>query len=89
MERKQIRTHFAITTNYYIHNIFRGHTKEREKTKTLWHHSDCHKGFDSLVVLVTWHLWKERNAQVFDQASRQAGELVSFVICMEVLNALV
>jgi hypothetical protein len=42
--------------------------------------SDCRKGFDSFVVLVTWHLWKGRNARVFDQASRQAGELVSFIV---------
>lgn len=25
-----------------------------------------HKGFDSLVLLFSWQLWKERNSRVFD-----------------------
>lgn len=27
--------------------------------------ADCRPAFDSLVLLVTWALWKERNARVF------------------------
>ncbi|KAG0512540.1 hypothetical protein BDA96_10G022900 [Sorghum bicolor] len=27
------------------------------------------RGFDSLVVLVSWTLWKERNARTFDNIS--------------------
>jgi hypothetical protein len=34
--------------------------------------ADCRKGFDSLVILVTWHLRKERNARIFDGLSRNA-----------------
>ena len=29
----------------------------------------CHKGFNSLVILVAWSLWKLRNGCVFDGAS--------------------
>jgi hypothetical protein len=29
------------------------------------------KGFDSLVILVSWRLWRQRNARVFQNASNQ------------------
>lgn len=31
------------------------------------------EGFDSLVFLVSWRLWKERNAWTFTGASTDAG----------------
>ena len=30
---------------------------------------ELHKGFDSVVLLVSWRLWKERNSRVFDNAA--------------------
>jgi hypothetical protein len=42
-------------------------------------HADYRKGFDSLVVLVPWHLWKECNACIFDGLSRNTSVLVSIV----------
>ena len=36
------------------------------------------KGFDTLFALITWHLWKERNARVF----RSAAASVNLVIHM-------
>jgi hypothetical protein len=34
----------------------------------------------ALVVLVSRYLWKERNAWVFNQVSRLADELISFIV---------
>lgn len=34
------------------------------------------KGFDSLVILVAWRIWKERNARVFDNRHMVATALV-------------
>lgn len=34
------------------------------------------KGFDGLVVLVCWELWKERNRCIFDKESRQPTQLL-------------
>ena len=37
------------------------------------------KGFDSLVVLVSWLLWKERNNRTFDRRARSAREFQAAV----------
>ncbi|GJN11283.1 hypothetical protein PR202_ga29462 [Eleusine coracana subsp. coracana] len=37
------------------------------------------KGFDSLVVLVTWEVWKERNRRVFQRTSRNVMELLTTI----------
>ncbi|RCV38227.1 hypothetical protein SETIT_8G125100v2 [Setaria italica] len=42
--------------------------------KTQW------KGFDSLVWLVAWLLWKERNRQVHERTALQLVALVSVVL---------
>lgn len=34
------------------------------------------KGFDSLLVLLCWELWKERNRRVFDNASKLPAEML-------------
>jgi hypothetical protein len=41
-------------------------------------HKDRRKGFDSLVPLVSWSLWLERNDRVFNK-SRQAHLLASSI----------
>ena len=30
-------------------------------------HGKLKRGFDSLVILTAWHLWKQRNARVFNR----------------------
>lgn len=37
------------------------------------------KGFDTLFALVTWEIWKERNARVFRQASLTATQLAVII----------
>jgi hypothetical protein len=37
-------------------------------------------GFDALVILVTWCLWKERNRRVFYGVSRTAPQIVDMVM---------
>jgi hypothetical protein len=37
------------------------------------------KGFNSLVVLVRWNIWRERNSRVFTDAMKQAAELASWI----------
>jgi hypothetical protein len=37
------------------------------------------KGFDSLIILVAWCLWKERNQRVFHGVSRTAVQLAVMV----------
>jgi hypothetical protein len=32
------------------------------------------RGFDTLVTLISWRLWKQRNARVFDNGTRQFSE---------------
>jgi hypothetical protein len=42
-------------------------------------HHDLRREFDSLVDLVCWLLWKERNARVFNHVSmtaRQVSDLI-------------
>jgi hypothetical protein len=34
---------------------------------------DLRKGFDSLVLLMSWCLWKQRNSCVFDNAASSAS----------------
>ena len=41
---------------------------------------ELRKGFDSLVVLVGWLLWKERNQRVFQRNSMMVRELVSLIL---------
>ena len=38
------------------------------------------KGFDSVVLLIMWILWKERNARVFQQSSSSAGMVVQRIV---------
>ena len=38
------------------------------------------RGFDSLVVLVCWLIWKERNHRTFDHRTRMIEEVVYLVI---------
>jgi hypothetical protein len=40
---------------------------------------DLRKGFNTLVILVTWILWKHRNACVFDSVQPQAQAVLSQV----------
>jgi hypothetical protein len=41
--------------------------------------TDRRKGFDSLVVLVCWLLWKGRNTCAFDNLSMQAIDLADWI----------
>jgi hypothetical protein len=38
--------------------------------------ADVRKPFDSIVLLVTWEIWKERNRRTFDGASRPCSLLL-------------
>jgi hypothetical protein len=38
------------------------------------------RSFDSLVLLVTWDLWKERNRRTFDCHSATPSELVAAIL---------
>lgn len=38
------------------------------------------KGFDSLVLLVTWEVWKERNRRTFDNVERTPAQLVNTIL---------
>jgi hypothetical protein len=42
-------------------------------------HKDQRKGFDSFVVLVSWHARKERNARIFDKATQRVAQLVACI----------
>lgn len=41
---------------------------------------DTRKGFDSLVILVLWSIWKERNNRVFNRASLLPATLAQLII---------
>lgn len=41
--------------------------------------ADLRKGFDSLVLLVTWFIWKERNKRIFDAAARLPHMLLAAI----------
>ena len=36
-------------------------------------------GFDSLVFLVSWHLWEERNSRTFNNISCSTGEVLGAI----------
>ena len=38
------------------------------------------KGLDSLFMLTAWHLWKERNARLFQHSSRSCLELQGAIL---------
>ena len=44
-------------------------------------HRGSRKGFDSLLMLTCWVLWKERNARTFRNEAKDAREL-----CLEILQ---
>ena len=41
---------------------------------------ELRKGFDSLLLLVAWLLWKERNQRVFQGKSQTVSELVALIL---------
>jgi hypothetical protein len=40
---------------------------------------DGHKGFDTVVVLAAWEIWKECNSCVFNRSLRLAASLGSHI----------
>ena len=38
------------------------------------------RAFDSVLLLVSWRIWKERNARVFDGVSSSAAQLTRSVL---------
>ena len=40
----------------------------------------CRKGFDSLTILGSWCLWKERNQRVFDGVSWSVVAIVDSIV---------
>ena len=50
-----------------------------------WLHSrklvskDLRRGFDSLVFLVSWRLWKEMNSRTFNNTSCSTGEVLGAI----------
>ena len=43
-------------------------------------HKDNRQCFDSVVILVSWMLWKERNNRTFDRIVRSVLELLGWVV---------
>lgn len=37
---------------------------------------DIRRGFDSLVILVVWHIWKERNPHVFKSKAANSQAII-------------
>lgn len=37
---------------------------------------DLRRGFDSLVILVVWHIWKERNFCVFESKAANSQAII-------------
>ena len=38
------------------------------------------KCFDTLVLLICWLIWKERNGRIFDRKMRSVDEMLSWVV---------
>jgi hypothetical protein len=38
------------------------------------------RGFDSLIFLVGWQFWKERNSRTFNNASSSTGEVLEAIV---------
>ena len=38
------------------------------------------RGFDSIVLLVSWQLWKERNSRTFDNSASMVQQVVKLVL---------
>ena len=43
-------------------------------------HKDNRQCFDSVVILVSWMLWKERNNRMFERATRSALAMLAWVV---------
>jgi hypothetical protein len=41
---------------------------------------DDRRCFDSVVILISWILWKERNCRTFDRSSKSVSQLLSLVL---------
>jgi hypothetical protein len=42
--------------------------------------SQLRRGFDSVVLLVSWRMWKERNSRVFDNVVTAASQATRVVL---------
>jgi hypothetical protein len=42
--------------------------------------SQLRRGFDSVVLLVSWRLWKKRNSRVFDNVATAASHATRVVL---------
>jgi hypothetical protein len=42
--------------------------------------SQLRRGFDSVVLLVSWRMWKERNSRVFDNVVTTASQVTRVVL---------
>ncbi|RLM53052.1 hypothetical protein C2845_PMPSC006798 [Panicum miliaceum] len=71
---------------YSGHYIWIGQPpQDQPRTRTRWIQlrQQCldskRKGFDSLFALVSWQIWKERNARVFRQAEASVLQLLAHI----------
>ena len=77
-----------LGSRYYDNAIFNSlpHNPHHLIFFDWWCHSrkrvakELRKGFDSLVVLVGWLLWKERNQRVFQRNSMTVRDLLSLIL---------